>query len=157
PQEAANLAATNPVPSNPHTLAAFVQAWQTRTVQGANMQWPSEWPLLELYFKLMSWLPMLRDDPEGLCSSKRGAVRSIRTSVCGGRAGVTPADFGNMLSWTRAPTTRPAPRLPNSGSDAIARLVAPFGSTQSSRIISSSRGAEPLRPADRFAYCTTSP
>ncbi|HKM56264.1 MAG TPA: 3'-5' exonuclease [Isosphaeraceae bacterium] len=64
-QEAANFASTNPVPSNPHTLAAFVQAWQNRTVQGANMQWPSEWPLLELCFKLMSWLPMLRDDPEG--------------------------------------------------------------------------------------------
>ena len=29
------------------------------------MQWPNEWPLLELCFKLMSWFPMLRDDPEG--------------------------------------------------------------------------------------------
>jgi DNA helicase-2/ATP-dependent DNA helicase PcrA len=64
-QEAASFAASNPPPSNPHTLAAFVQAWQNRAVQGANMQWPSEWPLLELCFKLMSWLPMLRDDPEG--------------------------------------------------------------------------------------------
>jgi DNA helicase-2/ATP-dependent DNA helicase PcrA len=64
-QEAANFATSNPAPSQPHTLAAFVQAWQTRTVQGANMQWPSDWPLLELCFKLMSWLPMLRDDPEG--------------------------------------------------------------------------------------------
>jgi DNA helicase-2/ATP-dependent DNA helicase PcrA len=64
-QEAANFAATNPAPSNPHALSAFVQAWQNRAVQGANMQWPSEWPLLELAFKLMSWIPMLRDDPEG--------------------------------------------------------------------------------------------
>jgi DNA helicase II / ATP-dependent DNA helicase PcrA len=64
-QEAANFAAPNPAPSTPHTLAAFVQAWQSRTVQGATMQWPSEWPLLELCFKLMSWLPLLRDDPEG--------------------------------------------------------------------------------------------
>ncbi|PKN62415.1 MAG: ATP-dependent helicase [Deltaproteobacteria bacterium HGW-Deltaproteobacteria-15] len=64
-QEARNFAATNPVPSTPHSLEDFVQAWQTRTVQGANMLWPPEWPLLELCFKLMSWLPMLRDDPEG--------------------------------------------------------------------------------------------
>jgi DNA helicase-2/ATP-dependent DNA helicase PcrA len=64
-QDAASFAAMNPAPSSPHTLAAFIQAWQSRTVQGANMQWPSEWPLLELCFKLMSWLPTLRDDPEG--------------------------------------------------------------------------------------------
>ena len=64
-QEAMNFAATNPPPNNPHSLAAFVQAWQTRTVQGATMQWPSEWPLLELAFKLISWIPSLQDDPEG--------------------------------------------------------------------------------------------
>ncbi|HEV7681276.1 MAG TPA: DEAD/DEAH box helicase [Pyrinomonadaceae bacterium] len=64
-QEAADFAATNPPPNNPHSLSAFVQAWQGRTVQGANMQWPSEWPLLELAFKLMSWIPLLQDDPEG--------------------------------------------------------------------------------------------
>lgn len=64
-QAATNFAASNPPPSNPHTLSHFVWAWQSRTVQGANMQWPSEWPLLELCFKMMSWLPILRDDPEG--------------------------------------------------------------------------------------------
>ena len=64
-QEASVFVATNPPPSTPHTLTDFVQAWQTRTVQGQNTQWPSEWPVLELCFKLMSWLPELRDDPEG--------------------------------------------------------------------------------------------
>ena len=56
---------TNPPPSNPHTLSDFVQAWQNRMVQGASMNWPTEWPVLELGFKLMSWIPMLQDDPEG--------------------------------------------------------------------------------------------
>lgn len=64
-QEAAAFIATNPLPNNPHTLSDFVQAWQARTVQGANMQWPSEWPLLELAFKVISWIPSLQDDPEG--------------------------------------------------------------------------------------------
>ncbi|WP_237671784.1 DEAD/DEAH box helicase [Syntrophus gentianae] len=64
-QEANRFAATNPPPSNPHTLMDFVHAWQNRTPQVINMQWPSEWPLLELCFKLISWIPMLRDDPEG--------------------------------------------------------------------------------------------
>jgi DNA helicase-2/ATP-dependent DNA helicase PcrA len=64
-QEAQNLVATNPFPNNPHTLGSFVQAWQTRTPQVAGMTWPSEWPLLELSFKLISWMPALQDDPEG--------------------------------------------------------------------------------------------
>jgi DNA helicase-2/ATP-dependent DNA helicase PcrA len=64
-QAAQTFAATNPQPSTPHTLSAFIQAWQSRTTQGSGMAWPPEWPLLELSFKLISWIPMLRDDPEG--------------------------------------------------------------------------------------------
>lgn len=64
-QQGNTFAAANPAPNTPHTLSAFVRAWQIRAVQGANMQWPSEWPVLELAFKLMSWFPVLRDDPEG--------------------------------------------------------------------------------------------
>jgi DNA helicase-2/ATP-dependent DNA helicase PcrA len=56
--------ATNPMPVRPHALSAFVRAWQTRTSQ-TTAQWPDEWPLLELCFKLLAWLPLLRDDPEG--------------------------------------------------------------------------------------------
>ncbi len=64
-QQAAAFAASNPAPNSPHTLSAFIHAWQGHTVQGANMQWPGEWPLLELAFKLISWIPFLQDDPEG--------------------------------------------------------------------------------------------
>lgn len=57
--------ASNPHPSTPRQgLAGFVRAWQTRTSQ-TNEPWPTEWPLLELCFKLISWIPFLRDDPEG--------------------------------------------------------------------------------------------
>jgi DNA helicase-2/ATP-dependent DNA helicase PcrA len=56
--------ATNPPPTLPHALSAFVRAWQTRTSQ-TTAQWPDDWPLLELCFKLLAWLPCLRDDPEG--------------------------------------------------------------------------------------------
>lgn len=64
-QAAIAFAATNPQPNTPHGLSDFVQVWQNRTVQGAHMNWPPEWPILELGSKLMSWIPMLRDDPEG--------------------------------------------------------------------------------------------
>jgi DNA helicase-2/ATP-dependent DNA helicase PcrA len=54
----------NPAPNRPHTITDFVNAWQQRRPQGV-MRWPEEWPLLELCFKLVSWITALRDDPEG--------------------------------------------------------------------------------------------
>jgi len=56
--------ATNPSPSHPHTLATFAQSWQQRRSQ-TGAEWPNEWPLLELCFKIISWLPFFQDDPEG--------------------------------------------------------------------------------------------
>ncbi len=56
--------AANPSPTQPHTLASFVQAWQQRRSQTAAT-WPNEWPLLELCFKIITWLPFFQDDPEG--------------------------------------------------------------------------------------------
>jgi DNA helicase-2/ATP-dependent DNA helicase PcrA len=55
---------TNPPP---HGLSQFVTSWQTRTLPpNSNMaQWPSEWPLLELCFTLLTWIPELQLDPEG--------------------------------------------------------------------------------------------
>jgi DNA helicase-2/ATP-dependent DNA helicase PcrA len=63
-REAANFILTNPQPNVPHTIADFVQSWQARAPQGV-MSWPDEWPLLELCFKLITWMPFLHDDPEG--------------------------------------------------------------------------------------------
>jgi DNA helicase-2/ATP-dependent DNA helicase PcrA len=63
-QSARNFIASNPSPNNPHSLQSFVSSWQLRTPQG-QMRWPDEWPILELNFKLLSWFPFLRDDPEG--------------------------------------------------------------------------------------------
>lgn len=56
--------ASNPTPTSPHRLREFVHSWQNRTPQGTRA-WPDEWPILELCFKLLSWFPFLRDDPEG--------------------------------------------------------------------------------------------
>jgi DNA helicase-2/ATP-dependent DNA helicase PcrA len=92
-REATAFAATRPQPNTPHTLADFVQAWQNRTVQGANMNWPPEWPILELGFKLMSWIPMLRDDPEGQvyleavsrCIAQAATFSPYRSTVHRGR------------------------------------------------------------------------
>ncbi len=63
-QAASAFMATNPTPNQPHTISDFVHAWQQRRPQGA-MRWPDEWPLLEICFKIISWILSLRDDPEG--------------------------------------------------------------------------------------------
>src|SRR6202034_1289359 len=57
-------AATNPQPGG---LQTFVANWQTRTIgAGSGMrQWPPEWPLLELLFTLITWLPEFQVEPEG--------------------------------------------------------------------------------------------
>jgi DNA helicase-2/ATP-dependent DNA helicase PcrA len=62
--EATDFIHSNPSPRHPHTLSDFMKAWGHRTVQGGG-QWPREWPLLELCFTLVTWLPFLQNDPEG--------------------------------------------------------------------------------------------
>jgi DNA helicase-2/ATP-dependent DNA helicase PcrA len=62
-RQANNLIATNPKPNQPHTLKAFVKAWNTQTSQTSG-SWPDEWPLLELGFTLLTWLPSFLDNPE---------------------------------------------------------------------------------------------
>lgn len=65
-QEASAFIATHPPPNAPRSLNEFVRGWQTRTnqtSQGAG--WPDEWPILELCYKLITWIPFFQDDPEG--------------------------------------------------------------------------------------------
>jgi DNA helicase-2/ATP-dependent DNA helicase PcrA len=80
--------ATNPNPSQPHLLGAFVQAWQQRRSQTAAA-WPNEWPILELCFKIISWLPFFQDDPEGQvyleaiarCIAQAATFSSYRSTI----------------------------------------------------------------------------
>jgi DNA helicase II / ATP-dependent DNA helicase PcrA len=57
-------AASNPQPGG---LPTFLANWQARTIgPGSGMrQWPPEWPLLELLFTLITWLPEFQVEPEG--------------------------------------------------------------------------------------------
>ena len=55
---------TDPSPNQPKGLSHFIKNWQLRKTDGPN-GWPSEWPLLELCFTIITWIPQLHDDPEG--------------------------------------------------------------------------------------------
>lgn len=55
----------NPSPSRPHTLEDFVNAWQRARPQAAGMrEWPREWPILDLLYKLIAWIPKFQNLPE---------------------------------------------------------------------------------------------
>lgn len=60
--------ATNPQAPNSRrgrTLENFVRAWQNRNPQNGG-NWPQETPLMSLLYNLITWIPILQDDPEGL-------------------------------------------------------------------------------------------
>ncbi|HYC38129.1 MAG TPA: DEAD/DEAH box helicase [Usitatibacter sp.] len=63
-QAATQFIATNPLPSHPHTLGDFVKAWQKCSPLTGTTAWPREWPLLELGYTLITWLPQFQEDPE---------------------------------------------------------------------------------------------
>lgn len=55
----------NPEPNNPVTLKQFTDAWKTRTPLGRK-SWKRDVPLMDLVYKLVTWIPVLQDDVEGL-------------------------------------------------------------------------------------------
>lgn len=59
--EAARLAAANP---NPGGLQQFLDDWASRTPRNMST-WPKEWPLLDLMFTLITWIPFFQKSPEG--------------------------------------------------------------------------------------------
>lgn len=55
----------NPEPNDPVNLKQFTTAWKTRTPLG-HKKWKRDVPLLDLVYKLVTWIPVLQDDVEGL-------------------------------------------------------------------------------------------
>ena len=79
---------TDPSPNQPMGLSRFIEDWQLRKADRLN-DWPSEWPLLELCFKIITWIPQLHDDPEGQvyieavtrCISNAAIFSSYRSKI----------------------------------------------------------------------------
>lgn len=60
------FAQSNPEPNllNTNSLQQFMNDWRNRNAPNMN-NWPSEWPLLELLFTVVSWFPLFQRSPEG--------------------------------------------------------------------------------------------
>lgn len=56
---------SNPEPSTPIFLKEFVNAWQKRQPLGRKT-WKRDVPLLDLAYKLVTWIPSMQNDVEGL-------------------------------------------------------------------------------------------
>jgi DNA helicase-2/ATP-dependent DNA helicase PcrA len=53
----------NPAPNSQGGLQAFVNSWAAASL-GQRPDFPQDWPVLELIFKLITWIPDFQIDPE---------------------------------------------------------------------------------------------
>ena len=56
---------SNPEPHEPITLSQFVIYWQNRIPRGSD-KWPQKASLMELAYKLITWIEELQEDVEGI-------------------------------------------------------------------------------------------
>lgn len=54
----------NPFPSDRKALSGFIKDWQRAAAGEPIRSFPRDWPVLELVFKLVTWIPGFQRDPE---------------------------------------------------------------------------------------------
>ncbi len=64
--EAQDYIGHNPQPRAPNDLGSFVTSWQTRSPLGRSLRNRREVLLTDLIYKLVTWVPEMQDDIEGL-------------------------------------------------------------------------------------------
>ena len=74
----------NPEPHSPVSLEKFITHWQIRhpfsSESSQNISWPKKVPLMELAYKLVTWIPDLQDDDEGVVYLKAITQTITQTS-----------------------------------------------------------------------------
>lgn len=63
---ATNFLNTNPPPTTPRNLRQFTRSWQNRTPLGSATWQQREVSLIDLVYKLLTWIPNMQNDIEGL-------------------------------------------------------------------------------------------
>ena len=63
-QDAQQFVELNPVPNDGQGLRGFIRDWQNAAVGRVTEDFPQDWPVLELIFKLISWMPEFQRNPE---------------------------------------------------------------------------------------------
>ena len=63
-QSAQQFVDTNPAPNDGRGLRGFIRDWQNAALGHAPEDFPQDWPVLELVFKLISWISEFQRNPE---------------------------------------------------------------------------------------------
>ena len=63
-QRAQKFVDSNPAPNDGRGLRGFIEDWQNAALGQSIETFPQEWPVLELVFKLISWMPEFQRNPE---------------------------------------------------------------------------------------------
>jgi len=64
-REAANhLVAQNPSPDDSGGILSYINKWQSESAGRHDDDFPNDWPVLELIFTLITWIPAFQNDPE---------------------------------------------------------------------------------------------
>jgi len=63
-QAATNFIQQGPVPNDRAGLRGFVASWQNAARGSIQQEFPRDWPVLELLFKLITWISAFQSDPE---------------------------------------------------------------------------------------------
>ncbi|MGK9235786.1 UvrD-helicase domain-containing protein [Inquilinus limosus] len=75
-----------PGPVNGRALSEIIERWRRFAADGTGSRTASEWPLLDVFYSFIPWLPAFRDDPEGQvyleaisrCAAQAGTVSPYR-------------------------------------------------------------------------------
>jgi DNA helicase-2/ATP-dependent DNA helicase PcrA len=74
----------NPEPHSPVSLEKFITHWQMRypfsSDESADIKWPEKASLMELAYKLVTWIPDLQEDDEGVVYLKAITQTITQTS-----------------------------------------------------------------------------
>ncbi|MFQ5911239.1 MAG: UvrD-helicase domain-containing protein, partial [Thermoplasmata archaeon] len=96
--EAQDYARRNPQPRTPIDLGSFVTSWQIRTPLGRSLRGRREVLLTDLIYKLITWVPEMQDDIEGLVYLEAITRTVTQTSLFasfGGEIIFNPRDPGS--------------------------------------------------------------
>lgn len=63
-EEAKQFAKTNPHPNDNNGIMKFIRDWKLASRGNPPSHWPDDWPILELVFRLICWIPKFQTNPE---------------------------------------------------------------------------------------------
>ena len=55
---------TNPAPNDGRGIAGFINDWKIASLGNPPSNWPDDWPVLEIVFRLICWIPEFQRNPE---------------------------------------------------------------------------------------------